>query len=153
MGGTTPLRSALFSPDDKLVLVIPSQPDPLLFDAAGGELVRPLRGHTIELTSGVFSPDGKFILTGAGDRTAVVWDTATGNRVLVLIGATHHVNTASFSPDGTRIVTGSVDKTAQIFNAEVCAPLEKLVALAAKRVTRGFSAEERAAFLEEAPDK
>ena len=51
-----------------------------LWDAATGEHLRTLTGHTSGVASVLFSPDGTIILSGSYDGTARLWDAATGER-------------------------------------------------------------------------
>jgi WD40 repeat protein len=118
-------------------------------------LVRMGSDHSGELTSATFSQNGRFVLTSAGDQSAIVWDPATGNQVMQLRGFRRGVETAAFSPNGRMIVTAGWDpadriySSAQIVDAEVCYPLDELLALASRRVTRSLTSAERVVYLHE----
>jgi WD40 repeat protein len=45
-----------------------------LWDAATGEAVATLTGHTDVVRAVAFSPEGKRVLTGSDDNTARLWD-------------------------------------------------------------------------------
>ena len=149
--------AAVFSPDSRLVLTASHYSSPLIFDAERGEELIALRGHSGELTSATFSQDGKFVLTSAGDQKTIVWDPATGNQVMQLRGFRRGVETAAFSPNGRMIVTAGWDpadrppiySSAQIVDAEVCCPLDELLVLASRRVTRSLTGAERVVYLHE----
>src|SRR3990170_1863628 len=83
-----------------------------VWDAASGETVAMLQGHTGPVLSAAFSPDGKLIVSRGLDTTARLYDAATGEDVLLLgtvnpdVGHGYApINTPSFSPDGKFVVT------------------------------------------------
>ena len=86
-----------------------------VWDAATGQLVASLQGHTDRVPSAAFSPDGKRVVTASVDKTARVWDAETGQPVASLQGHTDQVHSAAFSPDGKRIVTAIGDSTARVW--------------------------------------
>ena len=62
-----------------------------VWDAATGQEIRTLKGHTERVTSVAFSPDGKRLASAGGDGTVKVWDAATGQEILTLKGHTGRV--------------------------------------------------------------
>jgi WD40 repeat protein len=88
-----------------------------VWDAATGECVATLRGHSGEVWRGVFSavslvrvlffvyqvnsvavfPDGRRVVSGADDNTVKVWDAATGECVATLAGHSELVWCGVFS--------------------------------------------------------
>ena len=86
-----------------------------IWDAATGQELLQLRGHTGTVFWAAYSPDGKTIVTGGQDQTARVWDAATGEQLRQLTGHTGYVRSAAYSPDGKTVVTGSRDRTARIW--------------------------------------
>ena len=97
-----------------------------VWNAATGQQLAKLEGHTGEVTSAAFSPDGQRIVTASWDETARVWNAATGQQVAKLEGHTGPVTSAAFSPDGQHIVTASWDKTARVWNAATGQQVAKL---------------------------
>lgn len=81
------------------------------WDAASGEALQRLDGHTDVVTRAVFSPDGKRILSASLDRTLRLWDIETGDTLLTIESPGALLN-AAFSPDGWRAVSSSADETA-----------------------------------------
>jgi WD40 repeat protein len=107
-----------------------------------------LRGHTTRVLTAAFSPNGKFVVT-AGGQTARVWNAGTGNELVNFREDIDEVTSAVFSPDGKYILTaskGSHGGTMRIYDFEAGGSLKDLMALADGRVTREFTAEERAKF-------
>lgn len=88
-----------------------------LVDAATGELIRPLVGHTDGVLTIAYSPDGTQAVTGSYDNTARLWDLATGEELHTFIGHSDRVLSAVFSPDGARVLTGSNDRSIRLWDA------------------------------------
>ena len=87
-----------------------------VFDAATGQGIFTLRGHTSNVTSVAFSPDGRRIATSSFDRTIKLWETETGQEVFTLRGHTSGVLSVAFSPDGRQLASGSIDSTAKVWD-------------------------------------
>ena len=88
-----------------------------LWDAASGELVRALSGHTGRVAYVAFSPGGRRVASGSEDGTVRVWDIATGAQLLAIEGHGGGAAIPAFSPDGTRIATAGLDDTLQVWDA------------------------------------
>src|SRR5262249_16375450 len=87
------------------------------WDAASGQELLTLKGHSGFVRSVAFSPDGKRLASGSDDRTVKLWDTATGQELGALKGHSGTVNLVAFSPDGKRLATGSADSTVKLWDA------------------------------------
>ncbi|HLO34163.1 MAG TPA: WD40 repeat domain-containing protein, partial [Anaerolineales bacterium] len=109
--------SVTFSPDGKRVATASQDQTAKVWDAATGQLLLTLIGHTDSVNGIVYSPDGKRIATTSDDSSAKVWDAATGKLLLTLAGHTKWVYRIAFSPDETRLVTTSGDDTAKVWDA------------------------------------
>ncbi|MGH8908649.1 MAG: TIR domain-containing protein [Egibacteraceae bacterium] len=98
-----------------------------------------------------FSRDGQRIVGAGADGTVLIWDLASPADPIALTGHSGEVGSVAFSPDGQRIASASDDGTIRIWECEVevCGPIEQVVTLAERRVTRELTAEEREAFLHE----
>jgi WD40 repeat protein len=109
----------VYSPDGKRIVTGSRDRSAKVWDAATGQELLSLTGHTDFVRSVAFSPDGHRIVTGSDDWTAKVWDAGTGHEVLALKGFTQMVQCAAFSPDGQRIVTGiaGANATAKVWYA------------------------------------
>lgn len=81
-----------------------------VWDAATGQTLTTLQGHTDSVLSVAFSPDSKYVVTASADYTARVWEVATGKTLMTLKGHTGSVRSAAFSPDGKYILTVGADR-------------------------------------------
>ena len=108
-----------FSPDGTKLASASQDGTAKVWDAATGDELLSLRGHTLGgVNSVTFSPDGKRLATAGDDNTVRVWDAATGQELLRLSGHTDPVLDVMFSPDGKHVASASVDQTAMIWHAE-----------------------------------
>ena len=92
------VKSAAYSPDGKQIVTASADQTARIWDAATGQEVRTLSGHTGSVNSAAYSPDGTQIVTASDDQTARIWDAATGQEVRTLSGHTDWVNSAAYSP-------------------------------------------------------
>jgi len=115
-------KSVEFSPDGKLIAVTGEtrnkEPVVELRDAAEGQIIASLKGHTRYVTSVAFSPDGKTLATGGEDRQIKLWDVSAGRERLTLKGHTNYVRTVSFSHDGARLVSEGLDDRARVWDVK-----------------------------------
>jgi len=108
--------TAVFSPDERTILIASVDSAAHLLDASSGKLITSFKHDNI-VRSAVFSADGKKVLTAGEDFTARVWDVNTGKQVGPSMRHDNNVNDAAFSPDGKWIVTASWDKAAHLWDA------------------------------------
>lgn len=115
---TDRVYSAAFRPDGKRILTGDDSGMLMVWDAATGQEVLALKGHTARVSTIAFSRDGKRIVSGSWDKTLKVWDAEQGQEVLTLRGHEEIVTGAAFSPpDNERIVSVSWNKTLRIWHA------------------------------------
>jgi len=112
-------------------------------DAATGQEVLDLSGHTGTVVAVAFRPDDQLIATASIDGTTKIWDAETGKELLTLSDHTGPVLSVSFRPDGTRLATSGQDGTVRVHLLKI----EELVALARSRVTRSFTVAECQQYL------
>jgi len=112
------IRSVAFSPDGKLLATGGFDNSAKLHDAATGQVLRILTGHSRLVNAVAFSPDGRQLVTGSLDKTVRIWDTATGREIRRLEGHTDQVYTVAVSPDGNTILSGGNDHTARLWDAK-----------------------------------
>ena len=88
-----------------------------LWDAATGQAMITLKGHTGPVMSVAFSSDGTQIAS-ASHTTLMVWDAVTGKEMLTFKDHSHGgVHSVAFSPDGTRLATAHMDSTVNLWDA------------------------------------
>jgi len=105
------------SPDGTRIVTVPADGRARIVDAASGQIVKLLVGHSKSVKSASFSPDGKHIVTTSEDTTARVWDAESAQTILTLHGG-EELFAATFSHDGKRIVTAGEDRTARVWRAD-----------------------------------
>jgi WD40 repeat protein/DNA-binding SARP family transcriptional activator len=105
-----------FSPDGTRLATTDLDGTAKIRDAATGQELLTLAGHTDDVMNLVFSPDGTRLATTSLDGTARIWDATTGKQLLTLRGHTDGLISPAFSPDGTRLVTTSYDRTARVWD-------------------------------------
>ena len=117
------MESVAFSPDGLRIVTGSYDGTARVWEAASGQPLPPLKGHSAEIRSVAFSPDGQRIVTGSSDETAKVWEAASGKELVTLNGHSGSIFSVAFSPDGQRIVTGNADATAKVWEAANGQPL------------------------------
>ena len=129
-GHDGPVRSVSFSPNGQLVLSGSEDNTVRIWDVAGGEAVKALRGHgracgrarSRPMANGCF-PAARTSACGCGTCKAI-----RKSRVLhatVFAGHEDAVLSARYSRDGKKIVTASRDRTASLWDAASGKPLER----------------------------
>ena len=76
--GTEPVSSVAASPDGKWLATAARDNVIRIWDAASGQPVKELPGHTGAVNSLKFSPDNTRLASGSADKTIRVWDVAAG---------------------------------------------------------------------------
>ena len=115
------------SPDGSLLASGGPDNDISLWDAATGELVRRLEGHSDAIADGAglaFSPTGEHLASASYDETARLWDVATGESLQVLRGHNGRVYCVAFTPDGSRVATGSWDRRVLLWAVDSGQPVQ-----------------------------
>ena len=108
---------AVFSPDNKLLLITSMDKSAQVFEVSSGRRVFTLEGHSDTINAASFSFDSRRIVTASADHTARIWDSNDGRSLFELKGHGDAVNSALFSSDGAFIVTASDDNTARVWDA------------------------------------
>ena len=125
-----PSVRALFSPEGRVVVSAGVDGVGRVHDAAKGDLIATLVGHSQQITSLDFSHDGTKLVTASGDRTARIWDPCSWSGArdgaspsawlsrVTLVGHKASLLHAEFSPDSTLVLTSSSDRTARVWDAQ-----------------------------------
>ena len=96
-----------------------------IVDAATGEQVHRLSGHTEAPLTLAWSPDGAYIVSGGRDRGLRVWNSETGRLEKErTVGVT--IFALCWSPDGSRIAGAASDNNVYIWNRLPEPPLLRL---------------------------
>jgi WD40 repeat protein/serine/threonine protein kinase len=88
-----------------------------LWDAATGEPVAVLAGHTGPVRDVAFDSAGGRIASASNDLTVRVWDVSKRESIQVLHGHSDWIYTVAFSGDGRFLASGSMDGTARLWDA------------------------------------
>jgi WD40 repeat protein len=105
------------SPDGRQIASTSGDNTVKLWEAATGQEVVTLRGHSAAVESVTFSPDGRRLVSASDDQTVKLSDVNSGHEVLSLRGHTDQVYDVAFSPDGYQLASASVDRTVKVWNA------------------------------------
>ena len=91
----------MYSPDGKRIVTASGDGTARIWDAASGEELRQLTGHTDRSYAVTYSPDGKQIVTASGDGTAHIWNAAILKERYSHSPATWATSkSAAYRPDG-----------------------------------------------------
>jgi WD40 repeat protein/class 3 adenylate cyclase len=106
----TGIISATWSPDSKYILTTSGEPDlgaldntARIWDAATGNMILVINGHTGPVVEGDWSPNGTRIVTVSSDDTVRIWDAMSGAELLNLRAPTSYAAFVKWSPDGKYI--------------------------------------------------
>ena len=88
-----------------------------VWDAATGQCLRTLSGHTAGVQGCAWSADGTRLLSASGDHSLKVWDAATGQCLRTLEGHSNAVAACAWSADGTRLLSASEDHSLKVWDA------------------------------------
>ena len=97
-----------------------------IWDAATGDLIRSIEGHTEWVTSLAFNDTGRVLVSGSKDNSVRTFDLQTGGLKQVV---THHrgdITAVAFTPDGEIIASGGRDSTILLHHAESAQQIAKL---------------------------
>jgi WD40 repeat protein len=114
------VTSAAYSPDGTRIATTSEDGTGALWDAATGDRIAVLEGHTQPPQKAVWSADGSRVVTIAQDGTARVWDGATGAPVSVITDSDDpRLQDVVISADGSVVVTsGFVHNQVHFWNAD-----------------------------------
>lgn len=116
-------------------------------DVATGRIVAQLTGDTSGVTGVAYSPDGRYLATVSLDHAARVYDARTLQLLRVRDDPDPITSGIVFTPDSRSIVTVDSGHVIRVWDACTdCESPKALLALAAHRVTRALTAQEKRTF-------
>ena len=68
----------------------------IIWDAASGQQLSTLKGHTGWVMSVTWSPKGDQLASASNDKSIIIWDAASGQQLSILKGHTHAVNSVAW---------------------------------------------------------
>ncbi|MDA1050578.1 MAG: WD40 repeat domain-containing protein [Planctomycetota bacterium] len=92
--------------------------DVLLWDAANGNLIATLEGHTSNVWSVAFSPDGQTLVSSGYDGKVIVWSVAEKKSTATLEKHKGWCRSVAFHPGGKQFATAGEDGTAVVWDLE-----------------------------------
>ncbi len=148
----TLVLDAEFSPNGQQVALADTDGNATIFNTASRQEVgQPLNAGTGQINSVSFNSSGSQIVTSGDDGVTRIWDIASGTQ-LSAFGPLDDpfptaTNYAVFSPNGEEVLTASNDNMVRAWSTEAADPLSQVEAAARRRLTRGYTAVERAEYL------
>lgn len=118
------VTSLAHSPDGSIIATAGGQSlqyrpgDVMLWDAANGNLIAALEGHTSNVWSVAFSPDGQTLVTSGYDGKVMVWNVAEKKSTATLEKHKGWCRSVAFHPGGKQFATAGEDGTAVIWDLE-----------------------------------
>src|SRR5262249_53728027 len=77
-----------------------------VWDAATGQELRRLLGHTSGVRGVAFGPDSKRLATASEDQTVRLWDVESGKELHTYTGHKQMVTSVAFCPDNEHLISG-----------------------------------------------
>jgi WD40 repeat protein/serine/threonine protein kinase len=88
-----------------------------LWDAASGEPLGTLEGHTSWICELIFSADGRWLYSASGDQTIRIWDVGQRRCLATLRGSSDEVYGLALSPDGATLASAGKGGVVAFWNA------------------------------------
>lgn len=141
------VTSVTHSPDGSIIATAGGQSlqyrpgDVLLWEAASGNLIAALEGHTSNVWSVAFSPDGQTLVSSGYDGKVIVWSVAEKKSTATLEKHKGWCRSVAFHPGGKQFATAGEDGTAVIWDLEGPKEAKELKAHEAAIYQVAFSAD------------
>ena len=115
--------------------------DVAVWDAATGERLATLDGHSQDATCCTFSTDGRHVISGAADCHLKAWESTTGHAVWTAQRQRGGVLSCAASPDGRHVLSGGGNGTLKLWDARTGACLRTTRAHPGRVTDCAFSAD------------
>jgi WD40 repeat protein len=115
-GGSQVVRNVSYSPDSKYVAAAGWDQTVKMWDAATGQEIHTLKGHTHCVSNVAFSPDARRLASASWDGTVKIWNRGTGQEVRCFKGHKSWVVGLQFCPKGGYLASGSVDGIVKLWD-------------------------------------
>jgi WD40 repeat protein/DNA-binding SARP family transcriptional activator len=147
--GTNGVQTIAFSPDSQFIAGVGNDGTIRVWRTSGEGSPVLLQGHYGRVDGIAFSDDGQYIASTGSDQKVRLWKWAVRTDPVVF---EPHAASAVTSIDfghGQQLAVGRGDGAVDTWTCEVCVPVRDLLELAAQRVTRDLTDEERKLYLAE----
>jgi WD40 repeat protein/tRNA A-37 threonylcarbamoyl transferase component Bud32 len=88
-----------------------------VWNAASGQEIHTMNGHTDEVTCVAFSRDGTQIVSSSLDRTIRVWDAKSGREIAKHTEQFGTIESVAFTPNGQGILVGNQNRSLRVIDA------------------------------------
>lgn len=140
------LSTIAFDPTGDRIAVASWNSTITIADPRTGRIIAVLTDHTEGVPDVEYSPDGRYLASASLDDTVRIWDART-LRVLRILHHPDPVYGVSFTSDSRGVVTTDAAGAVRLWDACTdCENPRALLALAATRVTRALTPQERLTF-------
>jgi WD40 repeat protein/DNA-binding SARP family transcriptional activator len=147
--GTDGMRTIAFSPDSQFIAGVGNDGTIRVWHTSGEGSPVLLQGHYGRVDGIAFSDDGQYIASTGSDHKTRLWKWAVRTDPVVFEPHTGAAVTSIDFGSGQQLAVGRGDGAVDTWNCEVCVPVRDLLDLAAQRVTRDLTDEERKRYLAE----
>jgi hypothetical protein len=111
-----------FSPDGKMIATCGLDRTIRLWDAATGQELKILEGHSQTAWEAHFLPDGHTLVSVGEDSTIRFWNVDDGREVAQIFGHPGAVWSMALAPDGKILATGGSDGTIRLWDLTIGRP-------------------------------
>jgi WD40 repeat protein/serine/threonine protein kinase len=137
--GGPPIYAVGFTQDGTQLLAGDVEGTLWVLDAASGEALHSLDGHSSLIFAVRGSPDGKLSATGSRDGTSRIWDLHARETRRLITGHDGWVMDVDFSPDSALLATAGADRTIRLWGVRSGRQLARFVVSGGNVISVDFS--------------